>query len=210
MFDAQQIAETTIGQLAWHLQSIHMRLFWGSEPQAEPPYSLQLHQARQSSPLREEIALLCRAANGDIDRASASEQTLGEIAETLQSIVEATAGPPLLSQYTIADAYFETAIGELIAVVMAWLRGDDLISFMDAGRLLVAAGLTPNSVADLEDRRVAKTVVERVRRLAEAGTLRRYRNTAPGSEARSEWKLSKSEVEAYIGSRLAELGEDDA
>ena len=106
MFDAQQIAETTIGQLAWHLQSIHMRLFWGSEPQAEPPYSLQLHQARQSSPLREEIALLCRAANGDIDRASASEQTLGEIAETLQSIVEATAGPPLLSQYTIADAYF--------------------------------------------------------------------------------------------------------
>ena len=200
MFDAQQIAETTIAQISTHMQTLHMRLFWGSEPQADPPYSIQLWQARQSSPLREEIALLCRAANGEIDRASASEQALVEIADTVRGIAEITA----------PDAYFETPIGEVVAVVMAWLRGDDLISYMDAGRLLVAAGLTPNSVADLEDRRVAKTVVERVRRMAEAGTLRRYRNPAPGSEARSEWKLSKSEVEAYIASRLAELGEDDA
>lgn len=36
-------------------------------------------------------------------------------------------------------------------------------------------------------------------------------NTYPVKEQlKLQWKLSKSEVEAYIGSRLAELGEDDA
>lgn len=209
MFDPQQITEWTIAQISTHMQSLHMRLFWGSEPQAEPPYSIQLWQARQSSPLREEIALLCRVANGEIDRASASEQLLAEVADTVQGVVEATAGLPLLSQYTISDVYFETPIGELVASVIAWQRGDDLVSFMDAGRLLVAAGLTPYAPdRDLTDRE-RKSLAERVRRMAEAGTLRRYRNPAPGSEARSPWLLSKSEVESHIAGRLAELGEDD-
>lgn len=210
MFDAQQITEWTVGQLAWHMQHLHMRLFWGSEPVADPPYSVQVHQAGTSSPLREEIALLCRAANGEIDRATASPEALGEIAETIQTIVEATAAPTILNSYTIEDAYWATPIGELVAVVMAWQRGDDLISFMDAGRLLVVAGLTPHSVADLEDRRTAKALAERVRRMADAGTLRRYRNPAPSAEARGEWLLSKGEIETYIANRLAELGEDDA
>lgn len=209
MFDPQEITEWTIAQISWHMQSLHMRLFWDSEPAAEPPYSIQLWQARQSSPLREEIALLCRAANGAIDRQAASAETLGEIAETVQSIVEATAAPTILNAYTIEDAYWSTSIGELIAVVLAWQRGDDLISYMDAGRLLVAAGLTPYPPdRDLTDRE-RKSLAERVRRLAEGERVRRYRNPAPSGEARGDWLLSKSEVEAYIADRLAELGEDE-
>ena len=208
MFDPQEITEWTIAQISWHMQSLHMRLFWGSEPAAEPPYSIQLWQARQSSPLREEIALLCRAANGAIDRQAASAETLGEIAETVQSIVEATAAPTILNAYTIEDAYWSTPIGELIAVVLAWQRGDDLMSYMDAGRLLVAAGLTPYPPdRDLTDRE-RKSLAERVRRLAEGERVRRYRNPAPSGEARGDWLLSKSEVEQYIAGRLAELGED--
>lgn len=209
MFDAQQLTEDVIGALAWHLQAIHTRLFWASAPEAEPAYALQVHQAQQSSPLREEITLLCRVANGELPREGASEQLLAEVADTMQGIVEITAGPPLLNQYTISEAYFETPIGQLIASVMAWQRGDDLISFMDAGRLLVAAGLTPHTTAQLEDRQVQKTLAARVRRMAEAGTLRRYRNPAPNGEARGDWLLSKSEVEQHIAGRLHELGEDD-
>lgn len=209
MFDAQQLTEWTIAQLATHLQSIHMRLFWGAEPTAEPPYSIQLWQARESSPLREEVALLCRVANGEVDRSTASEQQLMEIADTVQGLVEITAGPPLLASYTIADAYFATPIGELVAVVLAWQRGDDLISYMDAGRLLVAAGLTPYRQAQIEDRQTAKALAARVRRMAEAGTVRRYRNPAPSGDARGDWLLSKHEIEQHIASRLAELGEDD-
>ena len=211
MFDAQQLTEWTIAQIATHLQSIHMRLFWGAEPTAEPPYSIQLWQARESSPLREEVALLCRVANGEIDRASADDARLIEVADTVQGLVEITAGPPLLASYTITidDAYFATPIGELVAVVLAWQRGDDLISYMDAGRLLVAAGLTPYTTAQIEDRQTAKALAARVRRMAEAGTVRRYRNPAPSGDARGDWLLSKAEVEQHIASRLAELGEDD-
>ncbi len=208
MFDPQQITEWTLSQIATHMQSLHTRLFWGSEPAAEPAYSIQLWQARQSSPLREEIGLLCRVANGELPREQASEALVFEIADTVQGIVEITAGPPLLSQYTISDAYFETPIGELIAVVLAWQRGDDLISFMEAGRLLVAAGMTPYpSDRQLTDRE-RKSLAERVRRLAVAERVRRYRNPSPSGEARGDWLLSKSEVEQYIAGRLAELGED--
>lgn len=208
MFDAQQITEWTVQQLASHLQSIHIRLFWASQPEGEPPYSVQLWQARESSPLREEIGLLCRVANGAIDRATASEEQVAEIADTIQGIAEITAGPPLLASYTIDDAYFATPIGELLAVAMAWQRGDDLISYMDAGRLLVEAGLTPYQPEQLEDRATAKALAARVRRLAESGDVRRYRNPAPSGEARGDWLLSKREVEAHIAGRLAELGED--
>lgn len=209
MFDAAEITQWIIAQLTSHMQSLHIRLFWASQPEAEPPYSVQLWQARDSSPLREEIALLCRVANGEIDRAGASEQQLAEVGDTVQGVAEITAGPPILSQYTISDAYFETPIGELVAVVLAWQRGDDLISYMDAGRLLVAAGLTPYAPEQLEDRQTAKALAARVRRLAESGDVRRYRNPAPSGEARGDWLLSKSEVEAHIAARLAELGEDD-
>lgn len=201
MFDAQQITEWTTGQLAWHMQHLHMRLFWGSEPVADPPYSIQVHQARESSPLREEIALLCRAANGAIDRATAGEQLLGEIAETVQSIAEATAGPPLLNSYTIADAYFDTPIGELVAAVMAWLRGDDLISFAEAARLL-----WPGE-SDADARQSEKKTIARVRRMAERGELRRYRNPTPDAKASGPWLVSRQEIEAYIADRRAETNE---
>lgn len=209
MFDAQQITEWVVVQMATHLQSVHMRLFWASEPEANPAYSLQVWQARQSSPLREEIGLLCRVANGQLLREIASAQQLAEIADTVQGVVEITAGPPLLSQYTIDDAYFATPIGELVAIVMAWQRGDDLISFMDAGRLLVAAGLTSHAPGGVESREIAKALESRVRRMVERGELQRYRNPTPDGATRGAWVLSRVEVERHIAARLAELGEDD-
>lgn len=201
MFDAQQITEYVVGQMAWHLQAIHIRLFWTSTPQAEPPYAVQVYQARESSPLREEIALLCRAANGEIDRAAADEAAVGEIAETAQVLAEITAGPAVLNQYTIAESYWETPIGELIMHVQAWLRQDDLIGYMDAGRLLVAAGLTPHSRERLEDDRNAqKALLARVRRMVEAGTLRGYRDPHAANPTQAG-RVSRAEVEAYIQRR---------
>ena len=206
MFDPAAITASVVDALAWHLQAINIRLFWTSEPQADPPYSIQLHQARESSPLREEITLLCRVANGEIDRASAGAELLGEIAETVQSIVEVTAGPPLLNQYRIDNAYWTTPIGALVQHVIAWQRGDDLIGYMEAGRLLAAAGLTREF--RLEDRHEQKALVARVRRMVEAGDFTRYhdpRATNPTQAGR----VSRSEVEAHIRQRLAELGEDE-
>lgn len=201
MFDAQQIIEWTIGQLAWHLQAIHIRLFWTSVPIADPPYAIQIHQANQSSPLAEEIRLLCRAANGEIDRAGASDLTVGEIAETIQSVVEVTAGPAVLNQYTITESYWATPIGELVMHVQAWLRQEDLIGYTDAGNLLVAAGLAPEQINQ-------KALVARVRRMVEAGDLAGYRDPQAANPTQTG-RVSRAEIEAYIKQRLQDLGEDD-
>lgn len=199
MYDPQTITDWTVGQLAWHLQAIHMRLLWGSTPQGEPPYAIQIHQAATSSPLREEIALLCRAANGEIARDDASEQQLAELADTIQGIVEVTAAPALLASYTIEEGYWATPIGELIAAAQLWLRGDDLISYAEAARLL-----WPGE-SEIEDmRRLEQRTIARVRRMAERGELRRYRNVAPDGDARGPWLLSRQEVAAHLASRLAE------
>lgn len=201
MFEADSITEWVVGRLTTHLQSIHRRLFAAGSPDAAPTAALHVWQARQSSPLREEIALLCRVANGQIERAGASAPLLAEIAETVQGMVEATAGPPVLSEYAIAPAYFDTPIGALIAQVQRWQHGDDLISFMEAGRLLVAAGLTAYQSEQLAERKAQQALIARVRRLGEAGTLRRYRNLAAEGPERSDWLVSRREVEAYIERR---------
>ena len=82
-----------------------------------------------------------------------------------------------------------------------------MISFMDAGRMLVAAGLTPYTIDQLADRAACKAIAARVRRLAESRAVRRYRNPAPNSAARSHWLLRYDEIQSYINNRLAERGE---
>jgi len=202
-FDPRAITEELVGQLAWHLQAIHMRLFWGSVPQGEPPYAIQVHQARESSPLAEEIVLLCRVANGEIDRAAADEQLLAEVADTIQGIVEVTAAPALLSSYTIDDGYWATPIGELVAHAQAWLRHDDLIPAAEAARLLYPWDMKAGKAGQARAQ-------ARVRRQAEAGELRRYRNVAAGETNQERWLYSRAEVAAAVAQIRREQGTDEA
>lgn len=200
-FDPHAITEYVVGQLAWHLQAIHMRLFWGSVPQGEPHYGVQVHQAKDSSPLAEEIALLCRAANSQIDRACVGEQQLAEIADTIQGIVEVTAAPALLSSYTIEEGYWQTPIGELIAHVQAWLRHDDLIPAAEAARMLYPWDMKGDKAGQ-------SRAQARVRRQAEAGELRRYRNVAAGKGHQEQWLYSRAEVAAAVAQIRMEQGTD--
>lgn len=202
MFDVAQITEWTVGALAWHLQALHMRLLWTSVPEGEPDYQMQIHQARESSPLREEIALLCRVANGEVAREDASDVLVSEVADTVQGIVEVTAGPAVLNSYTIDDGYWSTPIGELVAVVLAWQRADDLISYMDAARLFIAAGLVPPLADQMDERRLFRSIEQRVRRAVASGQLgQRYRNPAPSGDARGDWLVSERAVVAYLQER---------
>lgn len=189
MFDPQTVTAEVVSLLTTHIHSLHMRLLWGSDPTADPPYSMQLWQARESSPLREDITVLCRVANGDLDRASADDQRLMEIADTVQGIVEITAAPPVLTSYTIDDAYFATSIGELIAHVILWQRGDDLITATEVATILYPHAMTG-------DRAAQQAALARVRRAGENGSLVRYRNVKAATAAREQWLYSREAVVA--------------
>lgn len=166
MFDLETICRAVIGQVLSHSFWLDQRLYVGGlRPSVDLARTEFVHQDQVTpyaqSPLREELALLVRVANGAIDRARTHEQTVGEIAETLQGICELLFSPIGTHAYTIPPTFWsEDGIGEVCGAVWGWLHQDDLINYTEAASLLY-----PNLNASPDARSA------RVRRLVEKGKL---------------------------------------
>lgn len=180
-YDLDTIAREVVGQVAHHVFWLNQRLYWGGinppPPSQADPY--------QSSPLLEELRLLVRVANGEIDRARASEELRGEVYETLQSTVELLFAPIGASAYEIPpDFWAWPGIGQVCGQVVVWLHGDDLISYTEAARLLYddAASVSDNALQ------------MRISRLIDDGRLGAYSDPDEPNPRHAQ-RVLRSEVE---------------
>ena len=163
MFDADAIVRDVIGRVLANYQRIGHRLYHNGS--GDPPKA-----PLQSSPLRDDIMLLVRIANGDIDRATVGDEEVGAVVEAVERLIEllfARPGEPH-AHHIPAAFWSQPGIGQALAHVQVWLRRDDLIGYTEAAQLLFGE----LAYANIQAARM------RVKRLVERGALLAY--AAPG------------------------------
>jgi hypothetical protein len=180
MFDTMSIADDVVNRITQHYHHIGQSLAW---PDTNRPRST----LRSPTPVHADIARFVQIANGDVDRATVNDQTIGELIERFQNLLDLLF-LPANGQYTYripATFWGEAGIGQVLARVQAWLRHDDLISFTDAAQLLFPEIACTN----LQAARM------RVKRLTERGDLMVYR--APDeSNPTQQARVSRQAIEA--------------
>lgn len=133
-FDPAEISGEVIGQLRNHITRLGMRVYVGGVlPQAHDTEWCELQA---------EIEELCRIANGEIRRESASEDMIAETHQLIQDIAELCA-PYYAVEYTIPADWRKTRLGQAWDAARFWLLSNDMISLSDAARILYDAADTP-------------------------------------------------------------------
>ena len=159
MFDIDAITRDVVNRVLTHYRQVGQHLYWdGSSDSPDAPF--------QSSPLYDEIKLLIRVAQGEFDREAVSDQTVGEIIDTLQGIIDLLfARANGAYAYTIPPSFWsQPGIGQVLGRVQAWLRRDDLITYTEAAQILFG---------ELAQRNIQAARM-RIKRLVERGKLMSY------------------------------------
>lgn len=180
MFDVNTMSHEVISRVLSHYQGVGRYLYWkGSGDSQDTPF--------QSSPLREEVALLVRVANGEIDRATADEELIERIVETTQRMVELLFVRAAGSYaYSVPETFWsQPGIGQVLAYVQAWLRHDDLIGYTEASHILFG---------ELAEQNIQAARM-RVRRMVERGMLMSYIDPDEMNPTRRA-RVSRQAVEA--------------
>lgn len=172
MFDANEIARSTINQVESKLREILHELYFGGA-------TIQPHLPTipiQQSPLKDQITLLVNIANGDY------AEEPGIVAETIQSICETLfVAPAGAYSYEIPEGFWKTPLGQVVMRCQLWLHHDELLTISEAAQLL--RGSTDK--ADLMF----------IRRAIDSGKLTAYTDPGEPNPTRAT-RLSRAEVEA--------------
>jgi hypothetical protein len=159
MFDATTITNDVVNRMSQHYQRIGQSLAW-------PDTDSCSSAVQPPTPLHADIARFVQIANDEQDRTTADDQTIGELIERFQNLLDLLF-LPATGQYAYripASFWSESGIGQVLARVQAWLRHDDLISLSEAAQLLFPEIARSN----LQAARM------RVKRLTERGDLMTY------------------------------------
>lgn len=175
MFDADAIARDTVQTLINHMSYFYLRLSWGGGPSPETAHAM--HAWPKNSPVLEEVRLIVRAANGELER---DPDTVGEVVETIQTIVELLFSQPGSSSYGIPEHFWGTPLGQAIRHAQLFTRGDDLITHSEAAQLLRG----DSGAADLMY----------IRRLVDRGELTAYADPREANPQHAG-RVSREEVE---------------
>lgn len=170
-FDAEIITKEVTSRVMQHMiwQFMHQLFF---APPLLPPIT--------DSPLGEQISQLCRVANGEVDRATADPEFVGETAEMVQSLAETLFSTPLSSAYAIPEAFWRTDLGRVIAAAQLWVADDELITLSEAAEILRGQSKTRDLVY--------------IRALIKKGDLTRYSDPDEPNSQR-DGRVRRSEVE---------------
>jgi len=126
-FDADKIAQDVVAALRSHIYQLGCRLDAAViNPSAD---------GSGFCPVREEIKDLCRIANGEVDRKTASGEFVADTTQLIQDIAELVAGW-WSAEYDVPRAWRDTELGRAWDAVRYWLLSDDMISLSDAARML--------------------------------------------------------------------------
>ena len=188
MFDTPSIAHDVVSRITQHVHHIGQNLAW--------PDTLRPRSTAQSpTPIHADIARFVQIANGAVDRTTADDQTIGELIERFQNLLDLLFLPANGQySYRIPTTFWsETGIGQVLARVQAWLRHDDLISLSEAAQVLFPTLAETN----LQAARM------RVKRLTERGDLMIY--LAPDEpNPTQQARVSRQAIEALQAAGYAQ------
>jgi hypothetical protein len=179
MFNAATITDDVVSRVTQHYHQIERSLIWPTaEAGCAPGFATPLHA---------DIARFVQIANGHLDRAAIDDQTLGEIIERFQRLLDLLFTPASgFYAYTIPPYFWtQTAIGQALAHVQAWLRRDDLIGYTEAAHLLFP---------DLAQTNIQAARM-RVKRMVERGKLMIYIDPSEANPTQQA-RLSRQAIEA--------------
>jgi hypothetical protein len=180
MFDADVIVEDVLQRVRRHVQLIHSALYSSSQLPVFP-------DLLQASPLQEDIRHLVSIANGELDRALVDADTVADVLEQVQRVLDTLFARAYGLSIPSIPASFWTApgIGQVIAHVQAWLRHDDLISYTQAAHVLFPSLAQEN----------VQAARMRVKRLTEQGKLMQYVDPSAANPTQ-QVRVSRQAVEA--------------
>ena len=188
MFDPTTIADDVVSRVSEHYQRLGRSLAW---PQTDSASSA----VRPPTPLHADITRFVLIANAEQDRAIADDQTIGELIERFQHLLDLLF-LPATGRYAYripATFWSEPGIGQVLARVQAWLRHDDLIPLTEAAQLLFPDVARTN----LQAARM------RVKRLTERGELMVY--LAPDEpNPTQQVRVSRQAIEALHAAGYAQ------
>lgn len=131
IFDANKLSAEIISRVMHHMTWKYLNQLWFVAPDVLTT-SGQPHPVEQS-PLREIIHTLCRVVNEQPER---DEQTVYEVMDMTQSLVETLYSNPLDGSYIVPEHFWTTELGQLIMLAQLWARGDELITLSEAAQIL--------------------------------------------------------------------------
>lgn len=181
MFDPDEITQDVIRQLNNHLARLVKTLLRDKANLARLATENWDQVAAELSPLKDEIRLLTRIANGDFPGDLADENLFEDVKNAIDSVCSRlflTPGSP--REIAIPVTFWDTSLGQVIRHCQVWLRGDDLITYTEAAELL-----WPD-----EDIQVARM---RIKRLVERGVLSSYIDPRENNPQRNA-RISRAEL----------------
>ena len=125
------------------------------------------------SPLGYDIAILCDAANGEIDKKSPEFDTglISDVMDAIDNVLRVLHLAPLTETYKASDDFWRMEIGQVILEADMWWRGDSLITLSEAAQMLRGG-------TDKKD-------LNFVRRLIKQGQLTRYADASEPNPQRA-------------------------
>ena len=106
------------------------------------------------SPLRHDLELLMRVANGEVLRGEVETKMLEQVEAALQRLIELLFGNALHSYVNIPDDFWQTDAGILVSRARWWLSADELITISNAAALAFGANTQANRM------RIARAMVK--------------------------------------------------
>lgn len=179
MFDAEKLTLEIVSRVMHHMTWKYLHQLWFVAPDVLSA-SAQPHPVEQS-PLREIIHTLCRVVNDQPER---DEQTVYEVMDMTQSLVETLYSTALDGSYIVPEHFWTTEIGKLIMLAQVWAFGDELITLSEAAKILRGTA---------EDRDLVY-VNDQIKR----GRLTRYTDPDEPNPQRAG-RVSRQQVEALKG-----------
>jgi hypothetical protein len=181
MFDTDDITQDVIQQFSEYLSQLVKMLLRDKKNLSRLQTENWDEVVADLSPLRDEIRLLTRVANGDIPGDLADEDLLGDVEDAIDSVCSRLfLAPGSPHQVAIPPTFWTTPLGQVIRHCQMWLRGDDLISYTEAAELLWPE----------DDIQVARM---RIKRLVERGVLSAYTDPHENNPQRAA-RVSRAEV----------------
>jgi hypothetical protein len=135
--------------------------------------------------MQKEIELLCRVANGEVERARANRRALAEVEDAVERVIGLLCDRPLIAATHSPRApkeFWRTAIGQVICACQKWLYSPYWLSYREATKILFG-----------QDSRKAFNWINR---LIDEGRLTRYEDPDEPNPQKAG-RLDRREIERW-------------
>jgi hypothetical protein len=179
-FDPNFIAADTLGRLLEHYSRAATLFRWPTLRFITDDVARGLMQP--------EIELLCRIANGEVDRSTASKRLVAQVEDTIERMIGLLCERPLtltasLGAPVVPKEFWRTYIGQVMCACQKWLHGSHWIGYQQATKMLYG--------------QASRKAFNRINRLVDEGKLTRYEDPDEPNPRRAG-RLDRREVAQFL------------